>query len=369
MSIPHWDDDDEYDVMLTENDDNHPLPMDEEFDKDGDVEILTADHRRFRVSSNIMGLISPAFKAMLTSPLREGSFARSKQKPLLLRLFHDDDEALRILMGICHFSTWITTFAPSYEQLGDLARLADKYLCRHVIAPQCNIWLAQYPIPEIVQTTDLDILARVAYKLDNGAQFARITKSLIQNFTDASLEADVDSRLLRSLVRKERLSLLVRMQVAIDDIVGQLRYYSQRFKVMDASDSAYHICLSCEEENDDWDMQTGVPRCTSCGKEHVQEMVCNAAQYFKHMTAFLQERTHLWPVSEMTNWPPADAANRDLVDDFEEWNGHRGCEIVGRDCPMYRKLCNLKGELKDLYDEVKGIDLEDFKSDVLFAAW
>ena len=31
-----------------------PAPMDEEFDKAGDVTILTADHLRFRVSSNIL---------------------------------------------------------------------------------------------------------------------------------------------------------------------------------------------------------------------------------------------------------------------------------------------------------------------------
>ena len=367
------------------DDDVKPAPMDEEFDKTGDVTILTAELKRFRVSSNILVsniicmsladrhtnifqvLMSEPFKAMLTAPMREGLYPRSKEQPLLLRLFDDDGESLKLLMHLCHFSTWITTFSPSCEQLENLVRLADKYLYRHVVAPQCGIWLGQYPLASL-DASDLNTLARVAQKLDNDVQFLRITKALIQGFTDGALKVCLrPGGLLPSTVRKERMDLLVRMQEAIESTVSELRQHDGRNTVY----GTYIWCPDCGEDFHQQNIEdTGRGACCRfCGNDNAEELVCNAANCFRDMTTFLADRLSFWPVSGIMTSRPVDIveAADDLGSTFHQWGMHRcGAE---KSCPMYGLLYKLEGELKDVYQKVGGIDLETFKSEVLYTSW
>ena len=311
--------------------------------------------------------MSEPFKAMLTSSTREGLYPRSKEQPLLLRLFDDDGESLRVLMHLCHFSTWITTFSPTCEQLENLVRLADKYLCRHVVAPQCGIWLGQY-LTASLDASDLNTLARVADKLDNDVQFLRITKALIQGFTDGDLKVCLHpGGLLPSMIRKERMDLLVQMQGAIEFTMSEIRQQGGRDKVY----GVYICCQYCGIDHHERDTEnTGrAANCRFCGSDNVEEVVCNAANCFQDMTTFLEDRLAFWPVSRIMTGRPVDIvkAADDLAGTFSHWGMHR-CG-AGKSCPMYGLLYKLEGELKDIYHKVWGIDHETFKSEFMYTRW
>ena len=73
-------------------------------DDDGDVLVQTSS-KELLVSSKILALASPVFKAMFNSKFREGSTVRSVQNPLQLPLPDDEPDALAVLFHALHFSS------------------------------------------------------------------------------------------------------------------------------------------------------------------------------------------------------------------------------------------------------------------------
>ena len=73
-------------------------------DDDGDVLVQTSS-KELLVSSKILALASPVFKAMFSSKFLEGSTIRSVQNPLKLPLPYDNPDALAVLFHTLHFSS------------------------------------------------------------------------------------------------------------------------------------------------------------------------------------------------------------------------------------------------------------------------
>lgn len=150
-------------------------------DGEGDVIVLCGPER-MRVSSKILTLRSPVFKAMLKPGFREGNTIRSQQYPLELSLPDDDGLLLLILFQFLHLG--FSSQCPDTDLQVKIAQLCHKYDCTVSIRPQSARWLSPY--------ADLSTLQKkfnIALLVDLNVEFPEITAALIKN----SSAADIDS--------------------------------------------------------------------------------------------------------------------------------------------------------------------------------
>lgn len=83
----------------------------------------------FLVSAKVLELAARVFKRMLKSKFKEGLAHRTPQKPLVLLLLEDDDETLKVLFHVLHFSSMREFMGLDLNLHLKLARLADRYDC------------------------------------------------------------------------------------------------------------------------------------------------------------------------------------------------------------------------------------------------
>jgi BTB/POZ domain len=159
-------------------------------DEDGDV-LIQSGSKELLVSSKILSLASPVFKAMFNSRFREGSTARSAQNPLKLPLAEDDLEALAVLFHTLHFSTKWKSRKLGLDLQLEIAQLCDKYHCTTSIDVLSEKWLRS------VTGIDHDALSllkasTIAFLMGNAEQFASFTGKLALTLT----ADDVDGPML-----------------------------------------------------------------------------------------------------------------------------------------------------------------------------
>lgn len=100
----------------------------EVLDEDGDV-LIKSGFKEFLVSSKILTLASPVFKAMFRSGFIEGTTVRSAEHPLELPLSDDNPDALTVLLHILHFSPSRKCLKSDVDLQLELAQLSKKYDC------------------------------------------------------------------------------------------------------------------------------------------------------------------------------------------------------------------------------------------------
>ena len=336
----------------------------EDIAPEGEVVIATSAIR-LRVSATVLGFVSKPMKAMLTSTFEEGLRFRhaSVRAPAYLRLPDDDGSAIRVLMHLAHFTGFIRTFTPSYDLFGEIVTLADKYLCVHVITGQCDSWLSNYPAQDM-NLCDLECLTKASYTLDNNTQFERMTRILAKCFADRDLADKLQSGLLKAMVRNLRLNLLTEMQQSIEQCISDLRW--------DDPHSIFQhynqICSKCNAEITPAHHHPPNDPCPYCGRYGIEQVLCNANLRVKDITVFLEGQLGIWPVSAiMTTSKPVDIATKELVEEFGKWELHQ-C-AGGKGCPIYEALYKLQTALENIFDNVSGIHLMDFKREARNALW
>ena len=162
-----------------------------ELDPDGDViiscqapsdDLNLESNVRFRVSSKILSLMSPVFKALLSSSFKEGTYPRSTETPLDLPLPEDNTNAISALLHIAHMkSSLIDRDSPKdfiTEVLDPLIVVADKYDCGQVVAAHYGEWLKDCRISK-QSTKTLNSLAKVAYMLKLPNHFNPVAEELL----------------------------------------------------------------------------------------------------------------------------------------------------------------------------------------------
>ncbi len=101
------------------------------------------------VSTNILTLVSPVFKAMLAGPFRESIELAAAIRngaangPYTIDLPEDNADAMCLLMEAFHFRTTATTTnAPTPAMLETLAFLCDKYQCAKALNLTTAFWIS-----------------------------------------------------------------------------------------------------------------------------------------------------------------------------------------------------------------------------------
>ena len=186
--------------VKTDQDEAEDQTQVEDIDAEGDV-IVVCRKYSMRVSSKVLSLASPVFKNLLGPGFREGNFERSTTSPLKLELPEDDDAAMATLLKIMHPSTKPSPQDNSkqgpdcYKPFEEVAILADKYFCQHVIYYVCYDWCFDLASSS-KSMQQLDTLAKVAYIARNYNLFRLITTQMMDRHS-AELE-HVSSLCLRS---------------------------------------------------------------------------------------------------------------------------------------------------------------------------
>lgn len=117
-------------------------------DPEGDVFLnLSADpnvsQRLIRVSSKVLCLASPVFKAMLgsSSPFKEAVALRN-ETPALIPLIGDNEEALLLVLNAAHLRLQLIPDEVSFDLFYELAVVCDKYDMAQVLLPWPILWAA-----------------------------------------------------------------------------------------------------------------------------------------------------------------------------------------------------------------------------------
>ena len=155
-------------------------------DDDGDVLVQT-NSKEMLVSSKILALASPVFKAMFSSNFLEGTTIRSAQNPLQLPLPDDDPDALVVLFHTLHFSSKRTFPSLGADLQVQIAQLADKYQCTASICGESRGWLGSLSDGDYESST-LWTLATIAFLMGHKDEFSDYTRKLLLGSTAAELD-------------------------------------------------------------------------------------------------------------------------------------------------------------------------------------
>ncbi len=150
---------------------------------DGKTEEKKLNTLELPVSSKVLSLASPVFKAMLDGRFKEGiELAKNKasSQPYTLTL-PDDGEAATILARVLHFDLTGVPEKPSPASIEKLAFLCDKYQCVNAMKYCSSFWLRNWLLAYDDEEPTIDDLCRFlvfAYVADLPKEFADIAWKL-----------------------------------------------------------------------------------------------------------------------------------------------------------------------------------------------
>lgn len=157
--------------------------MAEYIDTNGDVILLLEEDTSLLVSSKVLSIASPVFAAMLSPNFREGS---SLSSTCLTEIPLPDDPhlAVTVIAYILHFRNDLV-YMNSFDQLFDIALMADKYDLALALGPWRHVWLMRIPdyavdVKGTLQDEDREsreIFIRYAFKDSDG--FEEMTKQAV----------------------------------------------------------------------------------------------------------------------------------------------------------------------------------------------
>ncbi|KAK5128363.1 hypothetical protein LTR85_003031 [Meristemomyces frigidus] len=251
-------------------------------DSDGDIILAVANTLELRVSSRILTLTSPVFKAMLGPHFAEGQALRNatKETPKTISLPDDNAADMQLLCFVLHPTNINVPEAVSVGHVRAFAELVDKYGCAGAVKYTTSVWLSvleeerdnllvlQYP----------EELLPASYYLDNPRYFSRFTNILARRSEECKDDflPKRDKRLPPGLVQEINKAMLnneKELQQRLGDIVGSL---VEAFAYCAAPEFRH------EENNEPYYYSEEEQRCT-----HPVRIV------HMYMEAFMEAR--LWP--------------------------------------------------------------------------
>ncbi|KAK4541187.1 hypothetical protein LTR36_008261 [Oleoguttula mirabilis] len=145
---------------------------------DGDVVLVVASTLELRVSSVILSLTSPVFKAMLGPNFAEGHALRNNTTtvPKMIPLPEDDAEAMKILCLILHLQNTKVRTNIDLNLLLRFAIAVDKYGYTSAVKYAASTFLRATK-EEFLALVAPEVLLQAAYLLDDAEHFALFTNT------------------------------------------------------------------------------------------------------------------------------------------------------------------------------------------------
>jgi len=141
--------------------------------------------KELAVSSKVLSLCSPVFKAMINGSFKEGielAEKRASPEPYILSLPEDDVEATAIFCRILHFKFNEIPEKPTTICLEKLAFLCDKYQCISTMSYCGGLWLRDWLLVYDNEDPSIDDLCRLlvfAYIINRPYEFLSISWKLV----------------------------------------------------------------------------------------------------------------------------------------------------------------------------------------------
>ena len=145
-------------------------------DSDGDV-ILVLAGTELQVSTKVLGVASPVFKAMFGPHFLEGTELNTTSLRHIA-LPEDNPEAMTTLCNILHHRSEDVSQEASYQALEDTAVLCDKYDCRKALMPWIKMWMSYHRNIRL-KPLQLERLLYPFYVFNNEGLFKEVSKMIV----------------------------------------------------------------------------------------------------------------------------------------------------------------------------------------------
>ena len=146
-------------------------------DSNGDLTLAVHqgdDAKTFRVSSQVMRLASPVWRAML-DPERGFKEALTRNEPITL---HDDNiEAVFLVLLMSHLRFQHIPGTLGFKQMVNLCMVCDKYDCVSILRPWLSRWIS--PLLAHVNQVGYEDWVVIAWVVGDTETFKRVTDQLI----------------------------------------------------------------------------------------------------------------------------------------------------------------------------------------------
>ncbi|KAF2491510.1 hypothetical protein BU16DRAFT_565211 [Lophium mytilinum] len=131
---------------------------------------------RLLVSSHVLTMVSPVFRAMFTGGFAE-SQGISSASPRIVSLPDDDRDAMELICRVLHFDTAAIPRKLNLFAVVDVVVLSDKYNCTAALRPYGMVWIAA--LMDEACDEGFERLLVVAYGLDLPESFFNLTRELM----------------------------------------------------------------------------------------------------------------------------------------------------------------------------------------------
>lgn len=158
----------------------------EELDPNGDAILMVIDEshkdkKKLLVSSNVLRLASPVFKALFSRSFSEGDRITTCTRPEIT-LKDDHPDSMRILLGAFHFKRLAKVDA---KMLAKIAILSDKYNCRRALGPWVEVWFERNMGTANAAKNNSLFLAALFFRLP--ISFAHLSRNILKYCTPDQL--------------------------------------------------------------------------------------------------------------------------------------------------------------------------------------
>ncbi|KAK4541186.1 hypothetical protein LTR36_008260 [Oleoguttula mirabilis] len=232
---------------------------------DGDIILLVSNKLELRVSSTVLRLASPVFKAMLGPHYAEGNSlqAASAGSPKTIPLPGDDPEGMKVLCLVLHHQARAIPDPLALEVSHSFAEMADKYGCAEAVSYAAASWFADIDIKECEHPM---AVIDAAYLLDDAKTFAKLTGALIKKEMPVMRKGSrVSADEFQAAMIKTQIAVNQSFAVEIEEVVSSIAAYL-----------GHH-----SEYDEDHDAEDGEPneRPSTCGyhKHTVRLYLCALA--------------------------------------------------------------------------------------------
>lgn len=186
-------------------------------DPDGDIILAVSNTLELRVSSRVMSLTSPVFKAMLGPHFAEGHALREATPgtPKIISLPDDNAADMKLLCFVLHPTNSNIPDGIKADPLCSFARLVDKYGCAEAVKFTASVWCSRLEEAEetYVFWENTEVVLTAVYYLDNPFYFARITNNLAHQSDEYPGKIDSVPYLIQRLYGKTQLASSVALSL------------------------------------------------------------------------------------------------------------------------------------------------------------
>lgn len=152
----------------------------ERLDPDGDVMLKLDDGAAVLVSSKILSLASPVFKALFAPSFSEGA-KLAELGYIEVSLRDDNPCAMRTMLAILHYQDASELDGTDPEAIAILAICCDKYNCVKPIRPWVETWFHNRPC--ISTAEDYGFMLLTAHLFRSSEQFSSISAEIIRKLS------------------------------------------------------------------------------------------------------------------------------------------------------------------------------------------